>query len=189
MDKNEVNEAFEILLEEIEAVANVLKEEGAQAFRAGDYNKAKSAIEEATRLAEFREKVKRLQKEWGELFASEPRARKETGRRRSRARLPRGLRTPEDAFRRPILETLVELGGSAPTGEVLSRVEQKMKDVLSEYDREPLPSDPWAGRWRKTAQWCRYTLVREGLMKGDSPYGIWEISEQGYKWLTKEANQ
>lgn len=189
MDKNEVNEAFEILLEEIEAVANALNEEGAQAFRAGDYSKAKSAIEEATRLAEFREKVKALQKEWVGLFASEPRARKEKGRRRSRARLTRGLPTPEDSFRRPIMETLVELGGSVPIGEVLNRVEQKMKDVLNEYDREPLRSDPRAVCWRNTAQWCRNTLVREGLMKDDSPYGIWEISEQGHKWLTKEENQ
>jgi len=44
MEKNEVNEAFEILLEEIEVVVNALNEEGAQAFRAGDYEKAKSAI-------------------------------------------------------------------------------------------------------------------------------------------------
>ena len=189
VDKNEVNEAFEILLEEIEAVANALNEEGAQAFRAGDYNKAKSAIEEATRLAEFREKVKGLQKEWVGLFALEPRARKEKGRRRSRARLPRGLRTPEDAFRRPIMETLVELGGSAPIGEVLNRVEQKMKGVLNEYDHEPLPSDPRSVRWRNTAQWCRNTLVREGLMKGDSPHGVWEISDAGRKWLLHESSQ
>lgn len=114
MDKNEVDEAFEILLEGIEAVANALNEKGAQAFRAGDYTKAKSAIEEASRPAEFREKVKGLQKEWGELFASEPRARKEKGRRRFGACPPHGFRIPQDAFRCPILERLAELGGSAP---------------------------------------------------------------------------
>lgn len=188
-DKNEANETFEILREELEAVANALNEEGAQAFYAGDYNKAKAAIEEATQLAVFREKVKGLQKEWAGLFAAKPRARKEKGRRRSRARLPRGLRTPEEAFRRPILETLVELGGSAPTDEVLNRVEQKMRGVLNDYDREPLPSDSRTVRWRNTAQWCRNTLVREGLMKNASPYGIWEISEQGRRWLTKEENR
>ena len=58
MDTNEVNEGFEILLEEIEAVADTLNDAGAEAFRAGDYDKARAAIEEATRLAEFREKVK-----------------------------------------------------------------------------------------------------------------------------------
>ena len=58
MIKNEVNIAFEILLEEIELVANQLNESGADAFRAGDYDKARQAIEEATRLADSREKVK-----------------------------------------------------------------------------------------------------------------------------------
>ena len=187
MDKNEVNEAFEILLEEIEAVANALNEAGAEAFRAGDYDRARSIIEEATRLAEFREKVKALQKEWQGLYAQVPRQ-KRRSTRKARGRLPRGLRTPEDAFRRPILEALVELGGSAPIGEVLVRVEQKMKGVLNRYDYEPLPSDSRSLRWRNTAQWCRNTLVREGLMKSDSPYGIWEISDEGRKWLMNQGN-
>jgi hypothetical protein len=99
------------------------------------------------------------------------------------------LLTPEDAFRRPVLEALVELSGSAPVGKVLDRVEQKMKGVLNEYDRKPLPSDPRSIRWRNTAKWCRSTLAREGLMKSDSPHGIWEISEQGRKWLTKGDGQ
>ena len=71
--------------------------------------------------------------------------------------------------------------------EVLDRVEAKMKDVLNTYDREPLPSNPRSVRWRNTAQWCRNTLVREGLMKSDSPYGVWEISEAGRRWLENEA--
>ncbi len=182
MDPNEVNEAFEILLEEIEAVANALNEGGAEAFRAGDYEKAKFAIEEATRLAEFREKVKALQKEWAEFFATKMN-RPKSRRRKSRTRLPRGLRTSEDAFRLPVLEALVELGGSGSIQDVLNLVEKKMKGVLNEYDYQPLPSDPRSIRWRNTAQWCRNTLVREGLMKRDSPYGIWEISDQGRKWL------
>lgn len=98
------------------------------------------------------------------------------------------MRTPEDAFRRPILETLVELGGGAPIGEVLKRVEQKMKGALNQYDYEPLPSDPRSPRWRNTAQWCRNTLVREGLMKSDSPYGVWEISDEGRRWLMSQDN-
>ncbi|MCL6507024.1 MAG: winged helix-turn-helix domain-containing protein [Bryobacteraceae bacterium] len=188
MNHNEVYAAFEILLEEIEAAANGLNEAGAEAFRAGDYEKAKAAIEEATRLAEFREKVKVLQKEWAGLLPSRPRVRKPKGRK-TKARLPRGLRTPEDAFRRPILEALVELGGSAWIGDVLDRVEEKMKGVLNKYDYQPLPSDPRSKRWRNTAQWCRNTLVREGLVKGDSSYGVWEISDQGRKWLKEHKEK
>jgi restriction system protein len=183
---NEVNTAFEILLEEIEVVANNLNEEGAEAFKTGNYDLARRAIEEATRLADFHEKVKVLQKEWASLVSKQPR--REVKARRSRKnRLPRGLRTPEDAFRRPILEALVELHGKAPIGKVLDLVGEKMKDILTKYDLQPLPSDPKSIRWRNTAQWCRNTLVREGLMISDSPYGLWEISELGRKALQDES--
>ena len=184
MKRNEVSIAFEILLEELEQVANALSEDGSRAFQEQDFEKARQAIEEATRLAEFRERVKTLQKEWDGLFADRLRGRTKPTRRKVKGRLPRGLRTPEEAFRRPILEALVELGGSAPIGEVLDLVERKMKGILNSYDYEPLPSDPKSLRWRNTAQWCRNTLVREGLMKADSPRGIWEISEKGYQTLS-----
>lgn len=67
-----------------------------------------------------------------------------------------------------------------------SRAEDE-RDVLNEYDREYLSSATQAVRWWNAAQWCRNTVVREGLMKSDSPYGIWEISEHSYKWLTKHS--
>jgi hypothetical protein len=185
MRQNEVNTAFEILLEEIELVANVLNDDGAKAFQAGNYEAARRAIEEATRLAEFREKVKTLQKEWASLIIAKPQRQPNT-RRIGKGRLPRGLRTPEDAFRRPILEALVELGGRAPIGEVLDLVGKKIKSQLTKYDFEPLPSDPKSIRWRNTAQWCRNSLVREGLMRSDSPHGIWEISEAGRRALQNE---
>ncbi len=189
MNKNEVYTAFEILLEEIELVANQLNESGADAFRAGDYDKARRAIEEATRLADFREKVKALQHEWAGLAVGGLKVRRPKSRRIAKGRLERGLRTPEEAFRRPILEALAELGGSASIGEVLERVGAKMKSVLNQYDREPLASDPRSARWKNTAQWCRNTLVREGLMKSDSPHGVWEISDAGRKWLLHESAQ
>ncbi len=88
------------------AVANALNEAGAKAFRSGDYERAEQAIEEAARLAESREKVKGLQKEWSELFAQRVQTGHRAGRRRRNRRLPRGLRTPKEAFRRPILEAL-----------------------------------------------------------------------------------
>lgn len=189
MDKNEVITAFEILLEKIELVANQLNELGAEALRAGDYDRARQAIEKATQLADFREKVKALQREWASLAAGGLKVRQPKLRRTAKGRLRRGLRTPEEAFRRPILEALVELGGSAPMNEVLERVGAKMSSVLNQYDREPLPSDPRSIRWKNTAQWCRNTLVREGLMKSDSPRGIWEISDAGRKWLLRESAQ
>lgn len=189
LETNEVHAAFEILLEEIEAIVSGLNESGAEAFRVDDYDKARQTVAQAESLADFRDKIKALQREWNTLSNSikEPMAGKRKITRRFISRLPRGLRTPEEAFRIPILETLIELGGSGRAGEVLDRVESKMNNVLNSYDKEPLPSDPRTARWRNTAQWCRNTLVREGLMKSDSPVGVWEISERGRKWLKDEG--
>jgi len=39
--------------------------------------------------------------------------------------------------------------------------------------------------WRNTAQWCKNTLMQEGLLKSDSPKGIWEITEKGVEYLKK----
>lgn len=90
-----------------------------------------------------------------------------------------------DAFRIPILESLIELGGRAPMKEVLEKVYEKMKTQLNEYDLSPLPSNPSQKRWENAVQWCRLNMVKEGLLSSDSPWGIWEISEKGRKFLEK----
>ena len=33
--------------------------------------------------------------------------------------------------------------------------------------------------WRDAAQWARNSMVAEGLLKADSPRGVWEISDKG----------
>ncbi len=186
MKSDNINTAFEILLEEIEIFIDNLNNEGAAMLREGKYAAASRIIEAGTRLTEFREKVKALQKELASDVATSLRP-EVKAYQAGKGRLARGLRTPEPDFRRPILETLVELGGKASPSEVLDRVGEKMKDVLKEYDYEPLPSDPKSVRWRNTAQWCRNTLVREGLMKSDSPHGVWEISDLGREELRKQV--
>ena len=183
MDRNEVSTSFEIVLEEIEVVADSLNQDGAGAFQKGDYDTAQSLIEIATRITDFRSKVRGLQKEWDNLFST--RIPRKPSKRKRVSRLERGLRTPEDAFRRPILEILADIGGSASVSQVLDRVGEKMKDILNDYDRKPLLSEPHTIRWRNNAQWCRNTMVQEGLLKADSPRGIWEISSKGEEALQR----
>lgn len=175
--ENEVIIAFEVLLEEIETAVDTLNKMGAVAFEKGDYEKAKELLIRGSQMTLFREKVLGLQKEWKNLFEPMPKK----SRRKIKERLKKGMRTPEDFFREPILIALYELGGSASISEVLDKVFNKVGNQLNQYDLQPLPSDPQSIRWRNTAQWCRNTLVKEGLMKADSPRGIWELSEEGYK--------
>lgn len=88
--------------------------------------------------------------------------------------------TPQAAYRMPILETLVELGGSAKTCYVLAEVYRKMENQLKDRDNEKLRSGE--KRWKRQAQWERNKLKNMGYLKKNSPIGIWEISEAGRKF-------
>ncbi len=46
-------------------------------------------------------------------------------------------------------------------------------------DYDPLASGPDKPRWHNGAQWARNSMIHEGLLKGDSPRGVWEISDKG----------
>lgn len=100
------------------------------------------------------------------------------------SKLHRGVKTSQPSYRRPILEAIYELGGSASINDVLKRVEEKMKNLFSEVDYQKLPSGIDI-RWRNTAMWERFELVKDGLLKSNSPTGIWEISDMGIKEIKK----
>jgi len=68
MNNNEINDAFEILLDEIERVFNMISKEGEEAFKNQDFDKAKSLSEYGEQLKSFREKVRALQNEWQTIF-------------------------------------------------------------------------------------------------------------------------
>jgi restriction system protein len=71
------------------------------------------------------------------------------------------------------LQVLEKMGGSGKIGDVLDRVGQIMRPVLKDVDRDPLASDPSNPRWRNAAQWARNSMVQEGLLRADSPRGVW----------------
>ncbi len=150
--------AFEMLLEELEAEIEFVNKIGAKAFEGRDYERARAALERAGQFTAFRDKVASLRKEWETLATTSY---------------------------QPILKALADLGGSARMSEVLVRVEQLMRGVLKNVDYEPLSSDPETPRWRNTAQWARNSMVKEGLLKQNSPRGIWEISEARRQFLTR----
>ena len=175
-----VNAAFEMLLEEVEAEIEIVNGEGAKAFQTGDYNRAQEILQRAGQITAFRDKVASLRKEWDVLS---PVKTARTAMRANLGRLQRGIRTAEDAFYQPILRALNDLGGSAKMGDVLTSVEQELKGTLKPVDYELLTSDPDAPRWRNTAQWARHAMVQEGLLKANSPRGTWEITDKGRQAL------
>jgi len=93
-----------------------------------------------------------------------------------------GERTPRQAFRIPILKVLIEIGGRGKVKEILKKLEIEMKNVFKSIDYEKLSSGVMI-RWQNTAQWEKYVMVQDGLLRSDSPRGIWEITEEGKRFL------
>jgi len=64
MDGKGVEEAFEILLEELDKIFSDLSEEEAKAYKDKDFEKAKQLISDGERIRNFRKSVESLQEEW-----------------------------------------------------------------------------------------------------------------------------
>ena len=185
-DQNDVSTALGLLRDSLAEEEQRIRNEGAAAMQAADYDTATSVIEFAKRLLAFQKKVEGLVTEWAELEdlrdAASP-AVQEIVSKKFFGKRKKGEITPHTAFCRVILESLVELGGSAKTKIVLDRVGEKMKHLLKPLDHAVLPSDGKSIRWRNSAQWARNTMVNEDGRMKKTKNGIWEISDEGRKWL------
>lgn len=183
-----VSSAFEILLEEVEAEIDFVNGVGSKAFEARDYDKAREALERTAVLTAFRDRVAAFRREWDQLAAAAERDEDEETRaaRRNLGKLRKGVRTPESAYCRPTLKALAEMGGAGKVADVLDRVFAMMRPILKPVDLDPLASSPDNPRWRNAAQWARHSMIKEGLLKADSPRGVWEITDAGRRALAAE---
>ena len=102
-------------------------------------------------------------------------------------RAARGTLLPQAEYEPPLLESLVELGGSGPASEVIERVGRKLNGRLTAADRSTLASGDV--RWRNRVQFVRIGLVKEGLITRDSPRGIWEITDKGRERLREAESK
>ena len=95
-----------------------------------------------------------------------------------RERATRGSIAPESIYVEPILRILSEKEGRAPKRELLDELGVRISDQLLPADHEMMGNEE---RWRKRAQFVRLALIKQGLMKADSPRGVWEITDEGRK--------
>jgi hypothetical protein len=103
-----------------------------------------------------------------------------------RSRALKGSIVPEAEYEIPILHAIDELGGRAPSSEVIDRVGKLLDERLGQADLETISSGDV--RWRNRAQFVRLALIKAGDMKTDSPRGLWEISDQGRGRLAREGD-
>jgi Mrr N-terminal domain len=90
--------------------------------------------------------------------------------------------TPIQAYWKPILQTLVEIGGRSRRKRVVDTVGEKMKGILTKADYGKLPQSGYT-RWRNRVAWQASNMRRDGYIRNDSTRGVWEITDAGRKWL------
>jgi hypothetical protein len=114
------------------------------------------------------------------------RTRRGTSRRpRLTPRAPKGSLTPEEAFEQPILAALHDAGGALPFRHALEAVGRRMEGVLNEHDR--VADERGVARWQKRVPFVRLKLVERGLLDGDAPRGIWQLTDAGREALAQTA--
>ena len=175
-----VASALELLLEEVEREIDRANRAGSSAFQSRDHRQVQASLARSEVLTGFRDKVDALGEEWRALAMSVDHG--ERGKagspKRDLGKLPKGLKTPEKAYMEPILQVLNEMGGRGQAGEVVGRVGHVMEPVLRDVDYQLLRGDG-KPRWQKTVNWARFLMIKDRLLKSDSPRGIWEISDEG----------
>lgn len=201
--RSDVAEAFELLIDALEEERRRTVENLSQVALTEGVEAAQRVLQRLKFLEQLKMEAERLYENWqnGQMSQSEFLAREQVlfePERQDRdptvewlhnlvatqkpKRLFGGM--PTRAFRPYILKALAELGGSAREADVLDRVWEMVKSRLSPIDLEWMP----AGndyRWRKKARWERFVMKQGGLLRNDSPFGIWELTELGWQEARK----
>ncbi len=89
-------------------------------------------------------------------------------------------KTPQKAFRDPILRALNAFGGEARREQVLKEIEDvHLTGQLTEYDKANISSG--TVRWKKSAEWEIRAMRMDGLLKplAEAARGVWALTEKG----------
>jgi len=91
-----------------------------------------------------------------------------------------GRLTPRNTLIRAIVRVMEQMGNSGSNREIHQKLEDVLADVLTPEDYE-LDS---SGRviWYHQVDWARMYMAKIGMIKNDSPRGVWELSDR-YKEL------
>lgn len=183
-------QAFQRLQASLAAALDESLARHSQAALKGNLKTLDTETDLQRKLLGARSQLEALRATWplplGEHRASDgPTSVKPKRKRSSRPqKLKRGQKTPDGAYVLPILQALDEMGGRGATAKVVDRVGEIIRGHLNEYDRAKLQSGDI--RWRNTAEWARNEMKEQGLVAADSPFGIWEITEQGRAYLREQ---
>lgn len=104
--------------------------------------------------------------------------------RQSQSRAAPGSILPEHEYWKPMLEFIVEAGGSAPAGEVIGALGERLRGSLTSRDQERLETGEV--RWRNRVRFARLRMTQQGLLSDASPRGVWQVTDAGRSYLDSD---
>jgi hypothetical protein len=84
--------------------------------------------------------------------------------------------TSYDTLEEVLIKILTDMGGPVKSSVVIDKMEISLKDKLTSGDHECISSGE--ERWKNRTNWVRHQLIKKGMLKGDSPRGVWEINNK-----------
>ena len=91
----------------------------------------------------------------------------------------RGRLTPKNTLIKAIVQVMEQMGNSGHMREIHNRLEDVLANVLNSEDYKKDSSG--LVTWHHQVDWARLYMVKKGILKNDSPRGIWELSENYQK--------
>ena len=86
--------------------------------------------------------------------------------------------TPRSEYRPVIIDALMKLGGTAKQQEIFAIIEKWMADRFTDHDLS-VNQDGYTQKWKNFAAVEKSNMIKDGLLRDDSNWGIWEITEKG----------
>ena len=104
-------------------------------------------------------------------------AKRTQGRARAACSTAAGTRaTPRAVFRSLITEILREHNGSARSSAIRQRIAERLKGELTPRELESHHGQ--CPVWWNRAMWERLRMVKAGILRNDSPRGVWELVDR-----------
>jgi hypothetical protein len=96
-----------------------------------------------------------------------------------------GHKTPQHAYREPLLKILRKHGGQASRVQVLRELESMLGKNLTPHDRKKIKTG--AVRWERTAEWEVRLMREEQLIRpvADTARGVWALTPKGMEAASK----
>ena len=90
-----------------------------------------------------------------------------------------GQKTPQHAYREPLLRILKKHGGQAPRSQVMKELESMLGEHFTSHDRKKIKTG--AIRWERTAEWEVRLMREEQLIQPVSATarGVWALAQKG----------